>query len=207
VVLITDDRKEDWVRREHGLILGPRPELCEEMSAAAGQPFLLMSTATFLRHAKEYLNVSVSPGTVDQARELPDALDERRAKLDEMRRDLLQELGELREARRSADMAAAHAAAETNALEHRFRRAQPDLDPAFLAEASADLQRALTARTAVEARSARLAEEQYRIDSLLELLERESAAQGDQRSPLDQMYRERLAMRQARSADQRPTGQ
>jgi hypothetical protein len=33
-----------------------------------------MSTATFLRHAKEYLSVSVSPETVDQAQELPAAL-------------------------------------------------------------------------------------------------------------------------------------
>jgi PIN like domain len=79
VVLVTDDRKEDWVRREHGLTLGPRPELCEEMSAAASAPFFLMSTATFLRHAREYLSVSVSPGTVNQANELPGALDERTA--------------------------------------------------------------------------------------------------------------------------------
>jgi hypothetical protein len=71
VVLVTDDRKEDWVRREHGLTLGPRPELCEEMSAITGAPFLLMSTAIFLRHAEQYLGVSVSQETVDQAKELP----------------------------------------------------------------------------------------------------------------------------------------
>ncbi len=84
VILITDDRKEDWVRREHGLTLGPRPELCEEMSAEAGVTFHLMRTATFLRHAKDYLSVSVSPETVDQAQELPAHLDDHdRATLDE----------------------------------------------------------------------------------------------------------------------------
>jgi len=74
VILVTDDQKEDWVRREHGLTLGPRPELYEEMTAATGAPFCLFSTATFLRYAEEYLSVSVSPETVDQAQELPAAL-------------------------------------------------------------------------------------------------------------------------------------
>lgn len=88
VILITDDHKEDWVRREHGLTLGPRPELCEEMSAEAGVSFHLMSTLTFLRHAKEYLHVSVSPETVEQARELPARLyDHNRAVYKEIRRD------------------------------------------------------------------------------------------------------------------------
>jgi PIN like domain len=70
-VLITDDRKEDWYRREHGLTLGARYELREEMMSEAGVPFLIMTTETFLLHAREYLNVVVSPETVDQAKELP----------------------------------------------------------------------------------------------------------------------------------------
>jgi hypothetical protein len=70
-VLITDDRKEDWYRREHGLTLGARYELREEMMSEAGVPFLIMTTETFLLHARDYLNVAVSPETVDQAKELP----------------------------------------------------------------------------------------------------------------------------------------
>ena len=70
-VLITDDRKEDWYRREHGLTLGARYELREEMMLEAGVPFMIMTTETFLLHAREYLNVAVSPETVDQAKELP----------------------------------------------------------------------------------------------------------------------------------------
>lgn len=84
VVLVTDDRKEDWVRKVEGKTIGPRPELYEEMTAVAEAPFHLMSTATFLRHAKDYLSVTVSPATVEQARELPAALAERqRAALEE----------------------------------------------------------------------------------------------------------------------------
>jgi hypothetical protein len=71
VVFITDDRKEDWYRREHGLTLGARYELREEMRAEAGVPFVIMTTGTFLLHAKNYLDAEVSPETVDQAKELP----------------------------------------------------------------------------------------------------------------------------------------
>ena len=71
VVFVTDDRKEDWYRREHGMTLGARYELREEMMAEAGVPLLTMTTETFLLHAKNHLNAQVSAETVDQAKELP----------------------------------------------------------------------------------------------------------------------------------------
>lgn len=40
VVLITDDRKEDWFRREQGMTLGGRVELSIELQQDAGVPFL-----------------------------------------------------------------------------------------------------------------------------------------------------------------------
>jgi hypothetical protein len=74
-ILITDDRKEDWFRREHGLTLGARYELREEMAHEAAVPFLIMTSDAFLIHAKAYLKASVSPATVDQAKELRDSLE------------------------------------------------------------------------------------------------------------------------------------
>jgi hypothetical protein len=72
VVFITDDsRSDDWYRREHGLTLGARYELRAEMTHEAGVPLLMMTTETFLRHAKTYLDATVSDETVDQAKELP----------------------------------------------------------------------------------------------------------------------------------------
>ena len=71
VVFITDDEKPDWYRREHGIPLGARHELREEMMAEAGVPFVIMTTEKFLRSAEKYLNAEVSPETVDQAKELP----------------------------------------------------------------------------------------------------------------------------------------
>jgi hypothetical protein len=76
LVFITDDRKEDWYRRDQGLTLGARYELREQMALGAGVPFIIMTTETFLIHAKEYLGAEVSDATVDEAKELPDALDE-----------------------------------------------------------------------------------------------------------------------------------
>ena len=71
VVFITDDEKSDWYRREHGIPLGARYELREEMIAEAGVPFLIMTTERFLLHAEKYLDAEVSVETVDQAKELP----------------------------------------------------------------------------------------------------------------------------------------
>lgn len=85
-VFVTDDRKEDWFRREHGLTLGPRTQLCEEMETEAGVRLLMMTTETLLIQAKKHLGASVSSATVDQAKELPEAREkelirERRAEL------------------------------------------------------------------------------------------------------------------------------
>lgn len=74
VILITEDRKEDWFWREHGQTIGTRYELREEMQSEAGVQFLLMSIETFLIQAGKYLQVTVSPETVSQAKELPGRL-------------------------------------------------------------------------------------------------------------------------------------
>lgn len=83
-ILITDDRKEDWVRREHGRTFGARAELREEMMITAGVPFLLMSTAYFLTQAGKYLQVPVSHETVDQAEGLPSSVEALRVSLLQM---------------------------------------------------------------------------------------------------------------------------
>jgi hypothetical protein len=72
VILVTDDRKEDWYRREHGLTLGARQELRQEMMNEAGVPFIIMTTGTFLHYAETYLNAEVSDETIAQAKELPE---------------------------------------------------------------------------------------------------------------------------------------
>lgn len=66
VVLVTDDRKEDWYWIYGGQVLGARRELRREMMAEADVPLLIMTTETFLRHADAYLGVPLRPETVNQ---------------------------------------------------------------------------------------------------------------------------------------------
>jgi hypothetical protein len=87
LVFITDDRKDDWYRREQGLTLGARYELREQVAAETGAPFIIMTTETFLLRAKKDLGAEVSDETVDQAKELPGALEESERML-AMRREL-----------------------------------------------------------------------------------------------------------------------
>lgn len=83
VLFITDDEKSDWYRREHGIPLGARYELREEMMAEASVPFVIITTERFLLHAEKYLNAEVSTETVDQAKELPGIVeDDHRAELE-----------------------------------------------------------------------------------------------------------------------------
>ena len=70
VLFVTNDAKEDWVRRQSGFIVGARPELIAEFTERCGQDFLLTQLGNFLRTAKEELKVDVSPSTVAQAENL-----------------------------------------------------------------------------------------------------------------------------------------
>lgn len=66
VVLVTDDRKEDWYWIYGGKTLGARRELRKELMDEAGVPLFIMTTDTFLRHADTYLGVPLNPETVSQ---------------------------------------------------------------------------------------------------------------------------------------------
>lgn len=68
--MVTNDAKEDWVRREAGLIVGARPELVLEMKRRAGTDLLITQLGLFLKSAKAELGASVSPSTVAQAESL-----------------------------------------------------------------------------------------------------------------------------------------
>lgn len=182
VVLVTDDRKEDWVRREHGLTLGPRPELCEEMSAAGGTPFLLMSTATFLRHAKEYLSVDVSPETVDQARELPSALTESERMLIEETRV---ELEAIRALRRRTEEDRRDAIADAD----RYRKLELNgvTSEAEVQEIRSRHRRTFENLQVIESRLGMLAEEERYIEERLTALVRKQRIRSDG-TPLELGY-------------------
>jgi hypothetical protein len=149
VGFITDDRKDDWYRREQGLTLGARYELREQMTAGAGVPFIIMTTESFLIHAKKYLGAEVSDATVDEAKELPGALDESERIL-AMRRDRERTLIHIRRWRNQAS----RDLTETTAREQAIRNAiaLKDDDDSSTEQLRRELEATIAHRRAAEVR-------------------------------------------------------
>jgi hypothetical protein len=70
IILITDDRKEDWWTKIRGKIIGPRPELTSEMLSEAGISFYLYQTQPFMENAKKFLKMQVKQKAIDEVREI-----------------------------------------------------------------------------------------------------------------------------------------
>lgn len=70
VLLITDDRKEDWWLKRDGKLAGPRPELRNEMNREAGVPFHMLSPLDFVRWASEKLERGISDQAAGEIEEL-----------------------------------------------------------------------------------------------------------------------------------------
>ncbi|WP_040698599.1 PIN-like domain-containing protein [Nocardia vinacea] len=71
VLLVTNEKKEDWVFRDGGYTV-PRVELVREMKQTAGCEFHLVDVETFLALAKKYLAAEISEAAVDEAARVSD---------------------------------------------------------------------------------------------------------------------------------------
>jgi hypothetical protein len=80
VLLVTNDQKEDWYRRLHGITIGPRTELIAEMLDEAGKPFHAQTLERFLGTAGP-LQRPVKETTVTEVRRIAEA--DRAAQSDE----------------------------------------------------------------------------------------------------------------------------
>jgi hypothetical protein len=69
-IFVTNDRKDDWWRRRHGAILGPRTELIREYMDEVGQDFHMYTPSGFLEAARQHLEVDVSRETIDDVRRI-----------------------------------------------------------------------------------------------------------------------------------------
>jgi hypothetical protein len=67
VLLITGDIKEDWWRREHGEIRGPRPELVQEIKGLANVKLFMLRPESLLLQARQVLNIDVHDESVQDA--------------------------------------------------------------------------------------------------------------------------------------------
>lgn len=73
-LFVTNDVKEDWVRKEAGFIIGAHPQLVAEFKErCGGADFMVTPLGRFLQIAKEELGVSVSASTVAQAENIREA--------------------------------------------------------------------------------------------------------------------------------------
>ncbi|WP_248961886.1 PIN domain-containing protein [Sphaerisporangium perillae] len=71
ILLVTRDTKDDWFRKEKGRTISARPELIREAREQAGSDLVIMETQSFLFHAREYLNATVSDELLSQVEQLP----------------------------------------------------------------------------------------------------------------------------------------
>jgi hypothetical protein len=68
VLFVTNDVKDDWVKKEAGLLIGAHPLLVTEFKQrCGGADFLVTQLGRFLQIAKEELGASISASTVAQA--------------------------------------------------------------------------------------------------------------------------------------------
>jgi hypothetical protein len=70
IILVTDDRKDDWWLRFKGQTIGPRPELVDEMLSEAGVSFYLYQADPFMEHAQTFLERQVKQKAIDEVREI-----------------------------------------------------------------------------------------------------------------------------------------
>jgi predicted nucleic acid-binding protein len=77
IILITDDRKEDWWVRFKGKTLSPRPELKKEFQTETEQLFHMYQSDRFLEFARDYLNEKINDNAIQEIRDLRQ-LDERK---------------------------------------------------------------------------------------------------------------------------------
>jgi hypothetical protein len=63
--MVTGDVKEDWWRREHGELRGPRPELVDEMRVSAGVRLFMIRPETLLLYGSQVLQVKVREESVE----------------------------------------------------------------------------------------------------------------------------------------------
>jgi PIN like domain len=73
VLLVTNDQKEDWYLRLHGITIGPRTELILEMLEIAEVPFHAQTLERFLSTASSIIRSTVRETTVTEVRRLAEA--------------------------------------------------------------------------------------------------------------------------------------
>ena len=70
IIIVTDDIKEDWWWRHEGKIVGPNPELVEEIRSKANVDFYMYVSDQFMEYAGQYLKQHVDQQAINEIREV-----------------------------------------------------------------------------------------------------------------------------------------
>jgi len=65
VILVTEDRKEDWWWIRNGKTIGPQPQLVEEMQEKADQRFWMYTLGPFMEEAAKFLGIELKDAERD----------------------------------------------------------------------------------------------------------------------------------------------
>ena len=70
LIFVTDDRKEDWWVKKGDKIVGPRPELANELQREAGVRFYMYLSERFIKYAQEFLDIEEQRAAVQEVEEV-----------------------------------------------------------------------------------------------------------------------------------------
>nr|WP_320160401.1 PIN domain-containing protein [uncultured Methanoregula sp.] len=70
IIFVTDEMKKDWWSKFNGKIVGPRPELVEEIVTKANVWFYMYRPDQFLTYSKIYLNQQVNQKSLQEIRDI-----------------------------------------------------------------------------------------------------------------------------------------
>jgi hypothetical protein len=76
VVLISEERKEDWWLLHRGKTIGPRPELIQEMKVKTGVAFYMYSTEQFFKYSGKLLRLKDQKDAIKEAKDVRENLGE-----------------------------------------------------------------------------------------------------------------------------------
>lgn len=69
MILITDEKKDDWWLKFDGKIIGPRPELRSEIADKAQVQFYMYRIDPFMEHAQKFLKQRIKQKAIEEVRE------------------------------------------------------------------------------------------------------------------------------------------
>ncbi|WP_329187118.1 PIN domain-containing protein [Actinacidiphila glaucinigra] len=148
ILFVSTDVKDDWIRHQCGLAIGPRPELIKEIRSGAGVDYHHITLSELLSRAGQALEVAVSQDTIDQAAERQRAqvrqreLKHQHSSVTAELRRISAEIGSAKEIREAEKSSAANAAAHVQVLQEEMREA-PDNDKGEYVQALSEANRRL----------------------------------------------------------------